>query len=143
MANQPNDGSKTAAQRRTMVRSLNQAFGRGAIEATVARLTPLGARADFLDISDALGVLEPFTRGDLRGYRRSLSIPMHMQRFVTLAFRTAVTERIPLKLDIVTGPRESARLDISERQISLTLIRAELPSAGRTRRSPTPRRKSG
>ena len=142
MAVQSNDGSKTAAQRRALVRSLNQAFGRGSIEATVARLTPLAARADFLDISNTLGVLQPFAGDDVRGYRRSLSIPMHVQRFVTLAFRTAVTERIPLKLDIVTGPRESAQLDISERQITLTLVRAPLPSAGRGRRSPTPRRKS-
>lgn len=129
---------KSAAQRTTLVRSINQLLGRRGIEDTAARLAPLAARADFIDISHSLGVLKPFAGDDVRGYRRNLAIPPHIQRFMTLAYRTAVTERIPLKLDIVTGPAESVRLDVTEKLMTITLVRPAAPA----RKSPGGRRKS-
>jgi hypothetical protein len=129
---------KSAAQRTTLVRSINQLLGRRGIEATAARLAPLAARADFIDISHALGVLKPFAGDDVRGYRRSLAIPQHIQRFMTLAYRTALTERIPVKLDIVTGPAESVRLDVTGKLMTITLVRPAAPA----RKSPGGRRKS-
>src|SRR5690348_2774771 len=133
---------KSAAQRTTLVRSINQLLGRRGIEATAARLAPLAARADFIDISHALGVLKPFAGDDVRGYRRSLTIPPHIQRFMTLAYRTALTEHIPVKLDIVTGPSESVQLDVSEKLMTITLVRPAAPAAGSSRKSPRGRRKS-
>jgi hypothetical protein len=133
---------KSAAHRAALVRQINQHLGRRGIEATAARLTPLAGRADFIDISHALGVLQPFAGDDVRGYRRGLTIPAHIQRFMTLAYRTALTERIPVKLDIVTGPRESVQLDVTEKLMTITLVRPAAPAAGSTRASPRGRRKS-
>jgi hypothetical protein len=57
---------------------------------------------------------------------------------MTLAYRTALTERIPVKLDIVTGPAESVRLDVTGKLMTITLVRPAAPA----RKSPEGRRKS-
>jgi hypothetical protein len=116
---------KTVAMRRELVHNINQLFGASAINETAARLSPLKPRADFIDVSHALGVLRPFAGEDVRGYRRRVGIPQPIQKVMTLAYRTALIERIPLKLEIVSGSNEGIRLELNEQQISVELIRPD------------------
>ena len=118
---------KRPEERRTLVRKINSAFGPKRIRNTAKRLKPLKPRADFLDITNALGFLKPFTASGLGAYRRSLTIPLHIRHFLTLAFRTAILNEprpMPLRITIVVGKSEGARLRVTDRLISIVLSRS-------------------
>jgi hypothetical protein len=122
---------KRIAQRRALVRSINAAFDPKSIRQTAGRLRGLRARGDFLDITDALGFLQPFTDGNLASYRRALTIPRHVRRVLTLAFRTALfhaPDPIPLHIAIVAGKTEGVRLTVTDRRIEIVLSRADRPT---------------
>src|SRR5919109_4675651 len=123
--------AKTPRDRRDLVRNINTAFGAARVERTSRRLRQLrtlGPRADFLDITNALGFLDTFTGGDLARYRRELTIPEHVRRFVTLGFRTAVLNDagpMPLRIAIVSGRAEAARIIVPDRLNSITMTRRD------------------
>jgi hypothetical protein len=122
---------KSLKQRHTLVRNINDAFGPTKIRDTATRLKPLKPGADFLDITNTLGFLESFTSGNLAQYKKTLTIPGHIRRFLTLAFRTAVLHEpdpMPLRIAIVPGKGEAVRLAVTDRLISIILTRSK-PSA--------------
>jgi hypothetical protein len=128
--------AKSLRDRRNLVRDINAAFSPARIRRTARRLGRLEARSDFLDITNALGFLDSFTGGDLRRYKRELTIPEHIRRFVTLAFRAALGQEpgpMPLRIAIVSGRTEAARIDVTDRRISVTLTRRDVGVA-RSRR---------
>ncbi len=125
---------KSLKERQALIRNINDAFRRAKIRHTARRLKPLKARADFLDITNALGFLESFTGGDLARYRRDLTIPQHIRRFLTLAFRTSVLHEpdpIPLRITIVPGNVEAVELTVRDRRISIILTRSAPPASRR------------
>jgi hypothetical protein len=118
---------KTRKQRQTLVRNINRAFGPRRIRNTAKRLKPLKVSADFLDITNALGFLKPFTADGLSAYRRALTIPLHIRQFLTLAFRIAILREpypMPLRITIVVGKAEAAQLRVTDGIISIILTRS-------------------
>jgi hypothetical protein len=123
----PQQWDKTRDQRQTLARNINSAFGPKRIRNTAKRLKPLKPRADFLDITNALGFLKSFTPDGLNAYRRRLTIPLHIRRFLTLAFRTAILHApypMPLRITIVVGKAEAAQLRVTDGLMSLILTRS-------------------
>jgi hypothetical protein len=123
----PQQWDKTRDQRQTLVRNINNAFSPKRIRTTAKRLKRLKAGADFLDITNALGFLKPFTPAGLSAYRRTLTIPSHIRRFLTLSFRTAILHKpypMPLRIAIVVGKAEAAQLRVTDGLISLILTRS-------------------
>jgi hypothetical protein len=127
---------KSATDRRTLVRNINDAFSAAKIKNTVRRLKPLKSNADFLDITNALGFLHDFTSGDLPRYKRDLTIPEHIRQFLTLAFRIAVLHEpspILLRIQILPGRSEAVQITVTDRRISIRLMRPDLPAHAASR----------
>lgn len=95
------------AERTALVRNINRAFGPTQIARTARHLSALPARADFLDISKALGFLETLDRGNFPRYRRLLPIPKLVRRILTITYRTSLFNKpkpIPMRIQIKDGP---------------------------------------
>jgi hypothetical protein len=117
-----------AAQRTKLERNVNRAFGVAQIRGSATRIAKLGPRADFLDISDELGCLAHIPFGNLRRYRRVLTIPPLIQRILTAAYRDALFHEpkpIPLRLKIIDGRSHSIEVKSTERLISVSLTRPD------------------
>ena len=117
-----------AAQRTELERRINRAFGSSQIRSSARRVAKLGPRADFLDISEELGCIAHIPFGNLRRYRRILTIPPLIQRILTAAYRDALFHEpkpIPLRLKIVVGRSHSIEVKYTERLISVSLTRPD------------------
>jgi hypothetical protein len=118
-----------ASQRVRLTRALNQAFSAANIEASADRVRALPARADFLDISDALGVMSPAAHANLRRYRRTLSLPTVVQRVLTAAYKESLLNKpkpIPLRIQINRTPRHSISVEHSDKLIKVVLNRPDV-----------------
>src|SRR5262249_15046305 len=95
-----------AAARTKLERNINRAFGAAQIRKSANRVAKLRPRADFLDISEALGCIAHIPFRDLKRYRRTLTIPPLIQRVLTAAYRDALFHEpkpIPLRIKINDG----------------------------------------
>ncbi len=113
-----------ASHRVALTRGLNRAFSAQNIEGSAQRVKALPARADFLDISDALGVLSESAHANLRRYRRALTLPMVVQRTLTAAYKESLLhdpKPIPLRIQINPAPRNSISVEYTEKQIKVVL----------------------
>jgi hypothetical protein len=118
-----------ASQRVRLTRALNQAFSAANIEASADQVRALPARADFLDISDALGVMSPAAHANLRRYRRTLSLPTVVQRVLTAAYKESLLNKpkpIPLRIQINRTPRHSISVEHSDKLIKVVLNRPDV-----------------
>jgi hypothetical protein len=118
-----------ASQRVRLTRALNQAFSAANIEASADRARALPARADFLDISDALGVMSASAHANLRRYRRTLSLPTVVQRVLTAAYKESLLNKpkpIPLRIQINRAPRHSVSVEHSDKLIKVVLNRPDV-----------------
>ena len=117
-----------ARQRIDLERNINRAFGASQIRNSARRIARLGPRADFLDISNELGCIAHIPFGNLRRYRRILTIPPLIQRILTAAYRDALFHEpkpIPLRLKIIAGRIHSIDVTSTERLISVSLTRPD------------------
>jgi hypothetical protein len=117
-----------AAQRTQLERNVNRAFGTAQIRHSARRIAKLGPRADYLDISEALGCIAHIPFGNLKRYRRVLTIPPLIQRILTAAYRDALFHEpkpIPLRLKINDGRSHSIEVKSTERLISVSLTRPD------------------
>jgi len=114
--------------RTKLERNLNRAFGAAQIKKSANRIAKLGARADFLDISDALGCMAHIPFGNLKRYRRVLTIPPFIQHALTAAYRDALFREprpIPLRIRIVNGRTHSVEVKTTDRLINVRLTRPD------------------
>jgi hypothetical protein len=126
-----------AAMRTKLERNLNRAFGASQIKKSANQVAKLGARADFLDISDALGCMAHIPFGNLKRYRRVLAIPPFIQRALTAAYRDALFREprpIPLRIRIVNGRTHSVEVKTTDRLINVRLTRPDPKSEASTRK---------
>jgi hypothetical protein len=117
-----------AVMRTRLERNLNRAFGARQIKKSANRVAKLGSRADFLDISDALGCMAHIRFGSLNGYRRVLTIPPFVQRVLTATYRDALFREpkpVPLRIKIVNGRTHSVDVKTTGRLISVRLTRPD------------------
>jgi hypothetical protein len=129
--------------RQWLICEINRLFNRQNVRATAKKLGKLAATGDFLDICNALGLLDDMHGGDLARYKRDLGIPGVNRALITAAFREALTARpqpIPLQVVIVSGTHEIVTMTGTATDISLVVIRNE---AGRTapRKKAAPRKR--
>jgi hypothetical protein len=123
--------------RTKLERNLNRAFGAAQIKKSANQVAKLGARADFLDISDALGSMAHIPFGNLKRYRRVLTIPPFIQRVLTAAYRDALFREprpVPLRIRIVNGRTHSVEVKTTDRLISVRLTRPDPKSEASTRK---------
>jgi hypothetical protein len=126
-----------AAMRTKLERNLNRAFSAAQIKKSANQVAKLGARADFLDISDALGCIAHIPFDNLKRYRRVLTIPHFIQRALTAAYRDALFREpkpIPLRIKIVNGRTHLLEVKTTDRQISVRLTRPDPKTEARTRK---------
>ena len=119
-------GDKTMRTR--LERNLNRAFDARQIKKSANRVAKLGSRADFLDISDALGCMAHIRFGSLTRYRRVLTIPPLIQRVLTATYRDALFREpkpVPLRIKIVDGRTHSIEVKTTDRLISVRLTRPD------------------
>jgi hypothetical protein len=118
-----------ASHRVALTRGLNRAFNAQNVEESAQRVKALPTRADFLDISDALGVLPDSAHANLRRYRRALTLPMVVQRTLTAAYKESLLNEpnpIPLRIQINPAPRHSVSVEYTEKQIRVVLNRPDV-----------------
>jgi hypothetical protein len=116
------------ARRKVLENKLNDVFGAKNIRSSANRLKKLGPRADFLDISEALGCLDHIRYINLRRYRGELTIPPLIQRVLTTAYREALFHKpkpIPLRIRIRAGRGNSVQLKTTDRLIAVVLTRPD------------------
>lgn len=119
-----------ASHRVRLARGLNHAFSAANIEASAERVRALPARADFLDISDALGVMSEAAHANLRRYRRNLTLPTVVQRVLTAAYKESLLHKpkpVPLRIQINRAPRDSISVEYTEKLIKVMLNRPDAP----------------
>ena|SRR5579864_6714541 len=119
-----------ARYRVQLTRDLNRAFGAPNIEASAQIVRALPARADFLDISEALGLLAQHHGGNFRRYRQKLTLPRVVQRVLTAAYKESLLNQpkpIPLRIQINKAPRHSVQVEYTEKQIKVVLNRPDAP----------------
>jgi len=124
-----------AAQRTKLERNINRAFGVAQIKKSAERVAKLGPRADFLDISEALGCIAHIPYGNLKRYRGMLTIPPLIQRVLTAAYRDALfhePEPTPMRIKINDGRSHSVEVKTTGRLISVVLARPEPKVDART-----------
>jgi hypothetical protein len=117
-----------AAARTKLERNINRAFGAAQIRKSANRVAKLGPRADFLDISEALGCIAHIQYGNLKRYRRTLTIPQLIQRVLTAAYRDALfhePKTIPLRIKINDGRNHSVEVKTTDRLITVALTRPD------------------
>ena len=118
-----------ASHRVALARGLNRAFSAQNIEASAQTVKSLPARADFLDISDALGVLSQGAHANLGRYRRALTLPTVVQRTLTAAYKESLLhdpKPIPLRIEINPAPRHSVSVEYTEKRIKVVLNRPDV-----------------
>jgi hypothetical protein len=111
-----------ASHRVALTRGLNRAFNAQNVEASARTVKALPARADFLDISDALGVLSEGAHANLRRYRRALTLPM-------VAYKESLLHEpkpIPLRIQITPARRHSINVEYTEKLIKVVLNRPDV-----------------
>ena len=137
--------------RRDLINEINDAFSRLDIGNTAARLGPLAATGDFLEICEALGFLSPLHRGNFIAYRRNLTIPAVNQALLSAAFHEALNARpqpIPLQILIVSGTRDILTVTSTESEITVvvtrddTLAQAATAAQPATVAQPAPRKRA-
>lgn len=114
--------------RQWLICEINRLFNRRNIRATAKKVGKLAATGDFLDICNALGLLDDMDGGDLARYKRELAIPGVNRALITAAFREALTAKpqpIPLQIVIVSGSYEIVTMTGTATDISLVVIRNE------------------
>lgn len=114
--------------RTKLAANLNRAFSASQIAASAQIVKQLSPRADFLDISQALGALDHLQIGNLRRYRRRLTLPPVVQRILTATYRTALLTKpnpIPLRIQIKHGRRHSIEVNSTNTSISVVLTRPD------------------
>jgi hypothetical protein len=111
--------------RHRLVHAINTSFAPANIEATAAVATALPDTADAFDIVDALGHFQ-FPEGmTLAAYRRSLPIPELNKQVMTMAFKTAIREKMSLSFGIVSGDAEQIQVSVAGTQIFVVLTRKD------------------
>ncbi len=118
-----------ASHRVALAKGLNRAFNAQNVEASARTVKALPARADFLDISDALGVLSEGAHANLRRYRRALTLPMVVQRTLTAAYKESLLHEpkpIPLRIQITPARRHSISVEYTEKLIKVVLNRPDV-----------------
>jgi hypothetical protein len=126
-----------ARDRTKLERNINRAFGAAQIKKSANGVAKLGPRADFLDISEALGCISHIPYSSLRGYRRVLTIPPLIQRILTAAYRDALfhePEALPLRIKINDGRSHSIEVKTSDRSIAVVLTRPDPKTDASTKR---------
>jgi hypothetical protein len=124
-------------QRTVLQQKINQAFSAAQIKQSANRVAKLGPRADFLDISEALGCIAHIQYDDLKRYRRILTIPALIQRILTAAYRDALFHQpkpIPLRIKINNGRSHSIEVKTTESLITVTLTRPDPKTRASTRK---------
>jgi hypothetical protein len=121
-----------------LINAINEAFNRLNIDDTVQRLGGLAATGDFLEICEALGLLQPLHLGNFARYRQQLTIPMVNQALLTAAFRQSLTARpspIPLQILIASGTRDILTITSTATEITVVVTRDDPvpPAAPRKR----------
>lgn len=118
-----------ARHRVALTRGLNRAFSAQNIEASAQTVRALPARADFLDISDALGVMPEQAHANLRRYRRALTLPPVVQRILTAAYKESLLHQpkpIPLRIQITPARRHSISVEYTDKLIKVVLNRPDV-----------------
>jgi hypothetical protein len=119
--------------RTKLERNLNRAFGAAQIKKSANQVAKLGPRADFLDISDALGCISHIPFRSLRRYRRVLTIPPLIRRILTAAYRDALFHQpkaLPLRIKINVGRDHSIEVRTTDRSINVVLTRPDPKPGG-------------
>jgi hypothetical protein len=114
-------------KRPRLVARINEAFNRRNLHSTIRDLGELAEKGDFLDICHRLGMLDEIHGGDLATYKRTLEIPEVNRQILTTAFRTSLTQRMPLHISIISGKAEMVQvMSGDDTGIVVTLIRADI-----------------
>jgi hypothetical protein len=120
-----------AVVRENLVKNVNDKFSRKNIKATAKQLLPLLEHGgDVFDILHKFKILdEDMTRNfktkDLADYRERHPMPALSKRILTLAFRNALHQGRPLKLEINSGEAEAVEVAATDKQIIVRLTRAD------------------
>jgi hypothetical protein len=113
-----------AKDRNKIERNLNRAFSAAQIKKSANQVAKLGPRADFLDISEAVGALSDIQIGSLRRYRRVLTIPPLIRRILTATYREALFHQpkgLPLRIKINAARDHSIEVRSTDRSIVVVL----------------------
>ncbi len=111
--------------RHRLVHKINDAFGPEKIAETAESVAALPGEPDTYDILHSQGLFDFPPDVELERYRRSLPIPELNNRIMTLAFQTAVQERIPLSFCIIEGESEQIQVTASPTRIMVVLVRKD------------------
>ena len=109
-----------------LINAINEAFNRLNIGDTARQLGALAATGDFLEICEALGLLQPLHRGNFARYRQQLTIPMVNQALLTAAFRQSLTAKpapIPLQILIASGTHDILTVTSTATEITVVVTR--------------------
>ena len=126
-----------AIMRTKLERNLNRAFSAAQIKKSANQVAKLGARADFLDISDTLGCMAHIPFANLKRYRGVVTIPPFIQRALTAAYRDALFREprpIPLRIRIVNGRTHTVEVKTTDRLINVRLTRPDPKSEASARK---------
>lgn len=114
-------------ERTRLIELINEALSAANIQATLQKISPLPASADFLEISYRIGALDHIIIGStLRAYRRELTMPALSRRIMTVTYRFALLNKpdpIPLTLDIRNGDNEGVDVTHTPAHISVVVTR--------------------
>jgi hypothetical protein len=116
------------ANRQVLADRLNRAFSTAQIANSARTVKKLSPRADFLDISNALGALEHLKISNMRSYRARLALPPVVQRILTHTYRAALfntPKPTPLRIQIKQGRRHSVAVGSTASSISVVLTRPD------------------
>ncbi len=116
----------TGFARHPLVDRINDAFRRDQIAQSADRLANINPNADALDYLHTLGLFQFDPGVTLEGYRTGLGIPAVNLAVLTLAIQTAVRNRTPLKIGIVSGDSEQIQITTrADGKIYVLLTRKE------------------
>jgi hypothetical protein len=111
--------------RHRLVHRINEAFGADNIATTADSIAALPGAPDTFDILHSQGLFDFPPDFELDRYRRSLPIPELNSQIMTLAFQTAVQQKIPLSFCIIEGESEQIQVTVSPARIMVVLVRTD------------------
>jgi hypothetical protein len=117
--------------RENLVKNINDKFSKKNIKTTakgVGHLLELGG--DVFDILHKFNILDEdmqrsFKTKDVAQYREKHPMPGLTKRILTVAFRTALQQQRPLRIEIKSGKQEAVEVASTDSAITVVLTRVD------------------